>query len=151
MPQININGWQRIGIVLSVFWCLLIVVFAIEVRINADARDVLSINNCSYKVEPFYDWYDEKSGLTIEMRAIQLTPQAPKHPGEPPRPFIGCDDIQTTISENTISSNIVPVLHTRYAVVAVFILVPIALFWILAYLLIYTVKWVIKGFHTSKD
>lgn len=147
MPQVRLNGWQRIGIVLSVLWCVLIIAFAVMVRLKTDTAEAININDCSYNVEPFYDWYDAKSGMALEKRTEQIMPLKYK---QDPQGAISCEDIRTTVDENFFTGNIDPVLHPRYWEITAFVLVPVALFWLLAYLLVYTVKWVVMGFRTAK-
>lgn len=150
MKHISLNGWQRLGIVLSVFWFLSTIVFVALNHHSANVFDVFDINNCDYSANPFYEWYDKKSEQPVETVALERTPPMPADPAHHlPGGFTNCTDMQKTVNDGMAKGAITPVLHLQLTKVLTFMFLPLAIFWLIAYIVVYTAKWVLIGFRRS--
>lgn len=131
------NGWQRIGVILSVVWAGLIVLSAInEYSQSADFSAEMQ-GFCPTLSEHYVRWYDEKSGANISIFGD----------GEY---SLNCD-VAVERAKSLLAQQkrgmIVPVRSINFAQVTTTVLVPIVASWGFVYLLIWLFKWVRAGFR----
>lgn len=118
----RLNGWQRIGVIVSLFWTCPIVIFAIS----------------EYAVEP-------RSGGYFY---VQVHTQSKSHRLSTPE-TLAAERPKRTLSVGEVLSQPPPRYHFRFSVFAALLILPPLLLWLSAYAVVGAVRWVIAGFKRN--
>jgi hypothetical protein len=119
----KLTGWYRIGIVLSVLWCFIIIGFVVY-QYYTGTYDYHSI---------LISYVEDTSQPSQSLQRIKLVnPQG-----------------KEIILDPVVVNN--PVLYNpivNYTMVLLLLIVPVVSGWILVFTIIWTIKWVIRGFKS---
>ena len=132
------NGWQRIGVILSVVWAVYIVVSAInEYNQPANFSGELQGACPTLSVQTYVRWYDEKTGATISSfrngeRSLDCD--------------VAAERAKSLLAQQA-RGTILPARAIKFGQVIMSVLVPVAVSWVFVYLLIWLFKWVRAGFR----
>src|SRR5438093_7248224 len=114
---VRLNGWQRIGVVLSALWA--VVVCSVAFISYTDATP--------YSQSRFVVWYNAKDGKELKAKShdanwVELLQEAQRR----------------GLVEPTKSLNI--------DVFFMMLFVPLLIGWLVSYLSVWTVRWIVRGF-----
>lgn len=132
----RLNGWQRIGIIISILWCFFIsgTVFY-EYSGNNFEEDLSGM--CPHLWKDFCSWHDSKTD-----DKLSLLIEGEKS--------VVCETLRaraTDLKTKYLRGDIKPELKVDYAGVLLAIILPVVIFWIITYSLVWVVKWVRAGFR----
>jgi hypothetical protein len=148
MKLARLNGWQRIGVVISAVWLIFVVYAVFHNYQRANVFDVYSDKKCAYDEAPFFSWYDDATGQPLSDYAFDAKLLGPaKSSTNVPAGFLACDDVAKAIDDRVASGSIVPYLHLNYGYALQVALAPIIIFWTVVYVVVFTFKWVVRGFR----
>lgn len=135
------NGWQRIGVVLSILWLLSVTGYA------AYERSLLPIRIFGQETEdPGIDWHFAQRLLFIDIdtrSAGNVIAQVERYRQAK------TDEERKAIQAN-VNSALEPVYETSLKdIFWLCLLAPIAGLWILSYVAVFIARWVISGFSDT--
>ncbi|MEW6426499.1 MAG: hypothetical protein AB1568_00545 [Thermodesulfobacteriota bacterium] len=131
----RLNGWQRIGIIISILWCFFIFGSVLYSYSDNDFEEDLS-GMCPQLWKDFCSWHNSKTGEKLSLRI-----EGEKR--------VACETLMaraTELKTKYLRGDIKPELRVDYAEVLLAIFLPVIIFWITTYTLVWIVKWVRAGF-----
>jgi len=136
----KLNGWQRIGIVISVAWALFVNALWLYEHMSIQSFSDEMAEGHNATVERFWvSWTDGRTGkpLTIFQAGERLLSSNVM------------DQRATSLQRAAAEGKIHPELRVHWILVTVAILVPIAAFWLASYFFVWLIHWIIRGFRGS--
>lgn len=133
----RLNGWQRLGVIVSGGWIVFILVILINTYTEVDGFEEATSGFCPSLREPFVAWVDAKTNEKISVY----------RPGESSLNCGVIADRAKKLRESFLKDEITPELSIQYTALVGAIVVPVVLFWLSAYFLVWVVRWVTVGFR----
>ena len=136
-PLSRLNGWQRIGLILSVAWAIAMVANAASQYGKVESIESELGGNCPTLRTPYVRWYDSRQGSQLSVR----------HDGEG---SIDCRELSRRARELAAqiqSGAVTPSKNFAYSQLALVVVVPIVALWVFAYLAVWLFMWVHDGFR----
>lgn len=138
---LELNGWQRIGVVVSAVWASYILGLAAYDYLKPETfAEELSGFCPSLTHRHFVEWQDAKTGSRI----------ATFQEGER---SVSCEIVgrrAAALLAQASGSSIQPTKSVAYGGLAGALLIPVVAMWISAYVLVYLIGWVRSGFTKSE-
>jgi hypothetical protein len=136
--RIFLNGWYRIGIVISIGWTVYVLGLAAYEYLETDDFYSQLSTACPTLTEySFIYWRDAKSDRKIEIYRN----------GEH---SLNCGDAQnraTRLASRALSGDIEPIRGIDLLYLLMEVLIPIITAWALSYLTYRVFKWIVNGFR----
>ena len=138
-PMLNqLNGWQRIGVVLSATW-VLVVLGGLFVSVASGGPFVRAVKG---------------ETEIIRTDAVCSEPAPAREPGDKTYSLdeaYGCaDGAMIRPASETVRTLTSDRAEIRWPLLVVALLVPVLAFWSLAYVCVWTTAWVAKGFRKPR-
>jgi|GEM_PF-6454903 len=135
----RLNGWQRIGVILSIAWAIaMVTATAIQYSEAESIEAELSRDWPTLGTKFFVRWYDAKNGSSLSVWADKRTLTYPD-----------ARDRANLLLSQIHSGTITPMLGIAYHRLALALFVPITLLWCFAYVVTWLYKWVRNGFRRN--
>lgn len=133
----KLNGWQRIGIVISAFWIIFVFGLLVKDLMISDFEQETS-NSCpTLRESPLYSWYDAKTNKKISVYR------------ENEKSML-CDDAKQRVREFVLAyenNEIIPIVKIEFGFLIGALTIPILSLWVLTYFIVWVTKWIIVGFR----
>ncbi|AMO23986.1 hypothetical protein GCM10027034_19070 [Ramlibacter solisilvae] len=138
----RLNGWQRIGIVLSVAWAVFLAGVTV-VDLNSTFNEELERWKGCPRLGPhhFATWEDAKTGKPITLH-------------EDGEKRVSCFVVQqraAALLRDAGAGLIEPRMTVMSSQLAFAVLVPVAAVWLLVYLVVELTRWVLDGFRKGRS
>jgi hypothetical protein len=137
----NLNGWQRPGVIISFAWAVFIVGITARQYLEAGEFDDALSGDCPSFPGGVVQWYDAASGKEISLF----------HKDEK---SVDCNVIKERAKILTEANNrglINPVIKIHYRRVLAAVTLPILVFWLSVYFMVWLFRWVVDGFKLKKE
>jgi hypothetical protein len=134
------NGWQRIGLLISIAWVLYI-----GIAVSNQYDSIVNIHEGLHGDCPgvpamsFVQWSDAKSGRRLDLF----------HSGERSLDCTVTSKRANLLLKQISDGVIIPTRSIEYGPLVAAMFFPVAIFWLLSYMLIWLFKWVRDGFRRN--
>ncbi len=134
------NGWQRIGLLISIAWVVYIGI-AVSSQYNGIANLYEGLHgDCPIvPTMSFVQWDDEKSGSPIDLF----------HSGERSLDCTVTSKRANLLLKQISDGVIIPTRSIEYGSLVAAVFFPVAIFWLLSYMIIWLLRWVRDGFRRN--
>jgi hypothetical protein len=136
----RLNGWQRIGIVLSVCWIAFILLVVARGLMEVKDFDEDLTGPCpNLSIGAFLQWNDAQDGGRLSIRQDEET-------------SVGCSELaeRAAVFKEARNRGIIePVKAVQWPKVLLAMVLPIAASWLIAYVIYWTYRWIRAGFKSA--